>query len=104
MRSDRKLTWQPQRTKNYPNHGRWRKLYKGRFYYFPGGDGRDDERAYKKALKAWQALKEELDNKDTSRRHLTDKALSWIVDQFVAVHPESMEIQADPESMEIQAA
>ena len=99
MRSERELTWQPQRSKTYPNHGRWRKLYKNQFYYFPGGNGRDDERAYKKALKAWLSLKKKIDDGDSRERQLLDKALNWIVEQYVAVHPE----QENPESAKIQA-
>ena len=93
MRSNHELTWQPQRTKNNSNAGRWRKVYKSRFYYFPGGNGRGDERAYKEAQTAWKALKKKIDGAESSDRQLMDKALNWIVDQYVAAHPKLEEIQ-----------
>ena len=94
MQSGQELTWQPQRTKNNQNAGRWRKMYQNRFYYFPGGHGRSDEQAYQEALKAWNVLKRKIDGVDSSERQLRNKALDWIVNQYVAAHPEPMEISA----------
>ena len=94
MCNDYELTWQPQRTKNNPNAGRWRKMYQNKFYYFPGGHGRNDKQAYKEALEAWYALKKKIDSAESSERQLLDKALNWIVEQYVAAHPEPAEIQA----------
>ena len=93
MRSDDGLTWQPQRTKSNKNAGRWRKMYKNQFYYFSGGKGRNDEQAYKEAQVAWQALKEKIDGVDAGERQLMNKALNWIVEQYVATHPELEELQ-----------
>ena len=94
MRSDQELTWQPQKTRSNPNAGRWRKMYQNRFYYFPGGNGRNDEQAYQEAIGAWYALKEKIDNVESSEQQLRNKALNWIVNQYVAAHPEPMEISA----------
>jgi len=69
-------------------------MYKNQFYYFFGGNGRNDEQAYKEAQAAWQALKKEIDGADLHERKLMDKALNWIVEQYVAAHPELEEIQA----------
>lgn len=53
-----KLTWQAGAD---GRSGRWRKKYKGRKYYFPGGRGKSDSEAYDKALNAWEAMKVRLD-------------------------------------------
>ena len=86
------LTWQPQRTKNNSNAGRWRKMYKNQLYHFHGGHGRNDKLAYQEALEAWYALKEKIDGVDSSERQLLNKALRWIVNQYVAAQPEPEEI------------
>lgn len=52
------LTWQPG-TKG--RSGRWRKKYKGKVYYFPGGRGKYDREAYEAALSGWEAEKVWLD-------------------------------------------
>ena len=93
MRNKHELTWQPQRTRNNPNAGRWRKMYQNRFYYFPGGHGRNDEQAYQEALEAWNDLKEKLDGVESSEQQLMNKALNWIINQYVAVNQELTETQ-----------
>lgn len=63
-----RLTWQsgcPARG------GRWRKKYKGKTYYFPGGRGKSDREAYEAALTLWDALKARLDAA-APRRHQVD--------------------------------
>lgn len=37
--------------------GRWRKIYRGRMYYFDGGRGKTDLDAYRAALEAFEAVK-----------------------------------------------
>jgi integrase len=41
--------------------GRWRKVYKGKAYVFPGGRVKSDMEAYDAALAAWEAKKREID-------------------------------------------
>ena len=53
-----KLTWQQGAA---GRAGRWRKKYKGKAYYFPGGRGKSDREAYAAALAAWEAKKQEID-------------------------------------------
>ncbi|MEA1951702.1 MAG: hypothetical protein U9N87_09970 [Planctomycetota bacterium] len=53
-----KLTWQ---AGSNGRKGRWRKKYKGRSHYFPGGGGKSDRDAYLAALEAWEKLKVRLD-------------------------------------------
>ncbi|MEA1950278.1 MAG: hypothetical protein U9N87_02765 [Planctomycetota bacterium] len=53
-----KLSWQPG---SKGRKGRWRKKYKKRSYYFPGGVGRSDRDAYLAALEEWEKLKMRLD-------------------------------------------
>ena len=53
----RKLTWQ----KRPDGKGRWKKVYRGKPYYFEGGNGKSDYVAYRAALEAWQRLKLTLD-------------------------------------------
>jgi len=53
-----KLTWQPGSAGRV---GRWRKKYKRRSYYFPGGRGKTDREAYETALEAWEEKKREID-------------------------------------------
>ena len=52
-----KLTWQGESGRS----GRWKKQYKGKFYYFPGGTGKSDRNAYFAALEAWEQLKVKID-------------------------------------------
>jgi integrase len=52
------LTWQDG-TANRP--GRWRKKFRKKSYYFPGGTGKSDRAAYDRAVVAWEKLKAELD-------------------------------------------
>ena len=77
-----KLTWQPGAN---GRKGRWRKKYKGRSYYFPGGRGKSDREAYDTALEAWEKLKVRLDE-EAPKPHQADYeraivewefALSW---------------------------
>jgi integrase len=53
-----KLTWQLGKN---GRAGRWRKKYKGKIYYFPGGRGKSDREAYLAAVEAWEAKKLEVD-------------------------------------------
>lgn len=41
--------------------GRWKKVYRGRAYYFPGGKGKSDREGYDAAWAAWEALKAKID-------------------------------------------
>lgn len=53
-----KLSWQP----GVGNReGRWKKVYRGRSYYFSGGKGKSDREAYDAAWASWQALKTKID-------------------------------------------
>ena len=54
MATNYKLTWQPGGGRQA---GRWRKKYKGKVYYFPGGKGKSDRAAYQMALEAWERTK-----------------------------------------------
>lgn len=58
MPRKRILTWQDG-TANRP--GRWRKKFRKKSYYFPGGSGVSDRAAYDRAVVAWEKLKAELD-------------------------------------------
>ena len=58
MSRNHKLTWQPG---THGRTGRWRKKYKIRSYYFPGGRGKTDREAYTAALDAWEKLKRRID-------------------------------------------
>ena len=53
-----KLTWQ---SGGKHQTGRWRKKYKGKPYYFPGGNGKSDRKAYDAAVAEWEALKLTID-------------------------------------------
>ena len=63
-----KLTWQPGSS---GRGGRWRKKYKGKAYYFDGGNGKYDREAYNAALDAWDALKIKVDG-EAPRPHQVD--------------------------------
>jgi hypothetical protein len=54
-----KLTWQPGSDRNPA--GRWKKKYKGKTYYFPGGRGKTDRQAYEAALAEWERVKLKID-------------------------------------------
>ena len=62
-----KLTWQS--GKGRP--GRWRKVYKGKAYVFPGGKGKTDMAAYDAALVQWERMKVEID-RTAPRKHQKD--------------------------------
>ena len=51
--------------------GRWRKKYKGKTYYFPGGRGKSDRDAYDAAVDAWEAEKIKID-REAPRPHQRD--------------------------------
>ena len=53
-----KLTWQ---SGGKHQTGRWRKKYRGKAYYFPGGNGKSDRKAYDAAVAEWEALKVTID-------------------------------------------
>jgi hypothetical protein len=65
-----KLSWQTS-AEGSGRAGRWRKKYKGKIYYFPGGRGKSDREAYDAALAAWEKLKGKIDL-TTPRRHQRD--------------------------------
>ena len=53
-----KLSWQP----GVGNReGRWKKFYRGKAYYFPGGKGKSDREGYDAAWAAWEIKKAEID-------------------------------------------
>ncbi len=53
-----KLSWQP----GVGNReGRWRKIYHGKAYHFPGGKGKSDREGYDAAWAAWELLKARID-------------------------------------------
>ena len=53
-----KLSWQP----GIGNReGRWRKIYRGKAYHFPGGKGKSDREGYDAAWAAWELLKARVD-------------------------------------------
>lgn len=62
-----KLTWVPG-AKGSGRSGRWRRKYKGKAYYFPGGAGKSDREAYDAAIDAWEKLKPKIDL-TTPRKH-----------------------------------
>ncbi len=51
------LTWQAGSSKRA---GRWKKFFRGKYYYFDGGRGKSDREAYARALEAWRELKAKL--------------------------------------------
>lgn len=59
MPRKRILTWQDG-TANRP--GRWRKKFRNKVHYFPGGNGKSDRVAYDQAVAAWEELKAELEH------------------------------------------
>ncbi len=63
-----KLTWQPGADQR---PGRWRKRYRGKVYYFPGGRGKSDRDAYLEALQAWERQKATIDAQ-TPKLHQAD--------------------------------
>lgn len=55
-----KLSWQP----GVGNReGRWRKVYHGKAYHFPGGKGKSDREGYDAAWALWETKKAEIDSK-----------------------------------------
>lgn len=65
-----KLTW-VSGAKGSGRAGRWRRKYKGKVYYFPGGTGKSDREAYDAAIDAWEKLKVKIDV-TTPRKHQRD--------------------------------
>jgi hypothetical protein len=57
-RKRRELTWQNGTGRR---KGRWKKVYRGKAYYFTYGTSKSDTAGYKQALKAWQKKKAEID-------------------------------------------
>jgi len=53
-----KLTWQPGTADRI---GRWKKVYRGRSYYFCGGKGKSDRDGYAAALAAWEEQRVKID-------------------------------------------
>ncbi|MCA8993694.1 MAG: tyrosine-type recombinase/integrase [Planctomycetaceae bacterium] len=53
-----RLTWQPGKD---GREGRWRKKYKNKVYYYPGGSGKYDRAAYDAAYAAWESDKSRID-------------------------------------------
>jgi integrase len=76
-----KLSWQPGAADS-TRMGRWRKKYKGKVYYFPGGRGKSDRDAYDAAIAAWEQLKGKIDI-TTPRRH--QRAYEAAIDQWEQV-------------------
>jgi integrase len=62
-----KLSWQAP-AEGSGRSGRWRKKYKGKSYYFPGGRGKSDREAYDAAWAAWEILKAQID-RTAPRKH-----------------------------------
>jgi integrase len=59
------LSWQP----GVGNReGRWKKFYRGKAYYFPGGKGKSDREGYDAAWAAWESLKAKID-RDAPRQY-----------------------------------
>jgi integrase len=77
-----KLTWQVGRD---GRSGRWRKKYKGKTYYFPGGNGKSDREAYDTAVKQWEQTKVRLDGAEPRKHQVEyeselkswDQVYSW---------------------------
>jgi len=65
-----KLSWQAA-AEGSGRAGRWRKKYKGKVYYYPGGRGKSDREAYEAAVAAWEADKLKID-RDAPRPHQRD--------------------------------
>jgi|GEM_PF-1073109 len=68
MATTAKLSWQ---AGSVGRAGRWKKKYKGKAHYFPGGRGKSDREAHGEAVKSWISLKAELDL-NSPRRYETD--------------------------------
>ena len=63
-----KLSWQP----GVGNReGRWKKFYRGKAYYFSGGNGKSDREGYDAAWAAWETLKAQIDL-TAPRKHQQD--------------------------------
>jgi len=60
-----KLSWQPGVG---DRQGRWRKIYRGKAYHFPGGKGKSDREGYDAAWAAWELLKAKID-RESPRKH-----------------------------------
>jgi len=75
------LSWQ-EGAEGSGRAGRWRKKYKGKVYYFPGGRGKSDRQAYEAAVDAWEALKGKVD-RDSPRPHQRDHEVA--IDQWEQV-------------------
>ncbi|MDA1013841.1 MAG: tyrosine-type recombinase/integrase [Planctomycetota bacterium] len=58
MPRKRELTWQSGSNRRA---GRWKKKYRGKVYYFDGGNGKTDHQAYADALSVWKKLQADLD-------------------------------------------
>ena len=77
-----KLTWQDSAEAS-GRTGRWRKKYKGKTYYFPGGRGKSDREAYDVAVAAWEAKKLKIDHEPhvptsrTTKRPSTSGSKFW---------------------------
>jgi integrase len=76
-----KLTWQDGAEAS-GRAGRWRRKYKGKVYYFPGGRGKSDREAYDAAVAAWEAEKLKID-REAPRPHQRDHEAA--IDQWEQV-------------------
>ena len=63
-----KLSWQ---SGVGNREGRWKKIYRGKAYYFSGGKGKSDRDAYAAAWAAWEVLKANIDL-TSPRKHQCD--------------------------------
>jgi integrase len=70
-----KLTWQP----GAGQAGRWRKNYRGKTLYFPGGSGKSDRAAYQAALEGFERRKREI---DLSMGRIHEAAYAACVDRW----------------------
>ena len=70
-----KLTWQP----GAGQRGRWRKNYRGKTFYFPGGRGKSDYAAYQAALEAFEDRKREV---DLSMGRIHEAAYATCIDRW----------------------
>ena len=53
-----KLTWQ---RGTGTRSGRWKKFFRGKYYYFDGGRGKTDNEAYQRALDEWRSIRDKLE-------------------------------------------
>ena len=73
------LTWQ---SGSGGRNGRWKKIYKGTFYYFAYGTSKSDVEGYRQALEAWRRKKEEIDKEEAQKPKPHQQEYEHAIDEW----------------------